>query len=486
MLRFLLMLGLILAPLPCLAEDPAPSPGKPPPAPIEGIRWEEDLEAGLLRAAREGRPVLFCINALYGQEGANTRLGGTLYRSTSWGRATRGYVAFVCNPADHDGPDGMSKVYEGITSASAKAALQYVLERFGSNQISPQHIILEPDGDVAFRKEYYTGEVGPGLLDAWLAYVSPPAARQRAGLDRSKHIKRLKQAPTEKLAPLARNWLMERDGLAAPGILDVLIDEYDGTRRLALIGALATAPAQQQHVLEFGAEETATYPDDDEAVTLAWARALLRSNRPSGIWMLSRAIARTESPQLRGRLLRAWVGRDEGKPVPRIAELDRDERDMAREALVLAGDKRGGENGAWNKNGSDLPWRLARALSKRSSKLRWPALAKALDDDQVAVVRGALLEADGAAVLAQRSKVEALLSVPGQRHVALAAALALLRGGKTAQKPAVVALLVGAIEDEIEGPEVRAALAERLGEDLGGNVSGWRSALRTRLQEVGK
>ncbi len=483
MLRFLLILGLILAPLPCLAEDPARKPGKPPPAPIEGIRWEQDLQAGLLRAAREGRPVLFCINALYGQEGANTRLGSTLYRSTAWGRATRGYVAFVCNPADHDGPDGMSQVYEGISSASAKAALQYVLERFGSAQISPQHIILEPDGDVAYRKEYYTGEVGPGLLDKWLAFVSPPAARQRAGLDRGKQIERLKKAPTEKLAALARNWLMERDGLAAPGILDVLIDEYDAARRLALIGALATAPAQQQHVLEFGAEETATYPDDDEAVTLAWARALLRSNRPSGLWMLSRAIARTESAELRGRLLRAWGGRDAGKPVPKVSDLDAHEQDLAREALLLAGDKRGAEGG-WSHNGGDLPWRLERAAAKQTGKNRWPALADALGTGPLAETRGALLEADAAAVLANRTEVEALLTVPGQRHLAIAAALALTRAGQTARRVESITVLVKAINDAIEGPDVVRELTERLGQDLGGNPLNWSRALMAHMKEV--
>jgi hypothetical protein len=486
MLRFVLILGLILAPRPCLAEDPAPSPGKPAKAPIEGIHWEEDLEAGLLRASREGRPVLFCINALFGQEGANTRLGSVLYRSAAWGRATRGYVAFVCNPADSDGPDGLSTAYEGISSASAKAALQYVLDRFGSDQISPQHIILEPDGDVAYRKEYYTGEVGPGLLDSWLAFVSPPIARQRAGLDRAKQIERLKQAPTEKLAAHARNWLMEGDGLAAAGVLDVLIDEYDTARRLALIGALASAPVQQQNVLEFGAEETATYPDDDEAVTLAWARALLRSNRPSGIWMLSRAMARTESADLRGDLLRIWVGRQPGQPVPRLAELSPDEQERAREALLLAGDKRADEAGGLKPSDKNLPWRLARAVSKRAGTPRWPALAEALEDEQVAVVRGSLMEADAASVLGVRSKVEALLMVPGQRHVALAAALALLRAGKTAEKATVIALLLGAIQDEIEGPEVRAALMARLGEDLGLNVPGWRSALDARVQEVAK
>ena len=486
MLRFLLTLGLILVPLTALAEDPPKRPGKPAKRAVQGIRWERELDAGLLRAAQEGRPVLFCINALYGQEGANTELGDIRYRSSSWGRATRGYVAFVCNPADHDGPDGLSTVYEGIPSSTAKAALRYVLERFGSEQISPQHIILEPDGDVAYRKEYYTRVVGPGLLDAWLAFVSPPVARVRAGLDRERQIQRLKEAKTENLAAHARKWLGTGDGLAASGVLDVLLDEYDAKRRLALISALSSAPVQQRRVLEFAAEETATYPDDDEEVTLSWARALLRSNRPSGLWMLSRSIACTESEALRGRLLRLWAGRAEGQPVPQIGQLDADERELAAEALMLAGDERGDAGRPQAKGGDALPWRLRRAVSKRFGTPRWPALEAALDDPHLAVVRGALLEADAGQVSSQRAKVEALLTAAGQKHIALAASLALVRGGKTVHKDLVINLLTGVIDDEIEGPEVRAALVDRLGEDFGRNRAGWRAALQSRLQEVAK
>ena len=42
-----------------------------------------------------------------------------------------------------------------------RAALTWFTKRFGENLISPQHVIIEPDGDVAFRKEYYTGVVKP-------------------------------------------------------------------------------------------------------------------------------------------------------------------------------------------------------------------------------------------------------------------------------------------------------------------------------------
>ena len=74
MTRTLVLLALLCLPALCFAEDEKEKKKrKPPPPPPPGIWWAQDFEAGLSRAAREGRPILFCINAL-DTESANLRL----------------------------------------------------------------------------------------------------------------------------------------------------------------------------------------------------------------------------------------------------------------------------------------------------------------------------------------------------------------------------------------------------------------------------
>lgn len=469
----LALLALVLVPALCFAEEEdGKTKRKPPPPPPPGIWWAEDFQAGMRQAAREGRPILFCINAL-DTEAANLRLRGQAYRSAAWGEATRGYVAFPCHPGTENGPDGTSTRYVGTPAKTANDALAYVLRRFGQDQISPQHIILEPDGDLAYRKEYFTGVVGPHLLRTYLSVVSPPIAFTRASIDREAEIDTLAAVPTEELDARVRAWLADGDGYAGAVVLNLLEDAFDKRRRLILIRALAKLPRLQLPVAAFGAEERVSWPDDEPEETAAWVETLLALDRELGTWSAARAVARSEDAALRTRLLAAW------NPYGKAESL------RAAEAALLSG--HGSKAPPTVDEADPMAWRLARAAHAAGLREgRWPALDAALRDGRPGVVRGALMEADADAVAANRAGVEEALVRPRVNRVRIAAALALLRAGRAQDARRVRAVVVNAVFDPIEGPEARAHAAESLGHDPGDTVDPWLGAIDAHLKGGGR
>ncbi|MDJ0522776.1 MAG: hypothetical protein QNJ90_11975 [Planctomycetota bacterium] len=469
---------------PVLAGDgkSAPKPKKPPrPA---GIWWEKDVATGLQRAMREGRPVLFAVNALE-NERANNRLASVDYRSAAWGEATRGYVAFVCNPNDHmaGGAKSCSR-YPGHVCSGHRAALTWFTKRFGDNLISPQHVILEPDGDVAYRKEYYTGVVKPALLEAYLSKLAPRVAYSRAGIGREKKIAELGKRPIdETFEPHVVTWLRSGDGLAAAGVLNALDDSYDAPRRAALIRALRRTPALQVPVLIHAAEERVLYPGDEPAETRAWIATLFAADRASGVWAATRALVRMEDASERDAVLRLWAGTPADAPAPGIDDLPADERAYAYEALILAKDRRALATrvpAAW-KAGRELE--IARALRQADRTTSTPVdLGKVLSSaTPPGTVRRSLLAADEAAVRKAADAVVMKLNHALSARVRIAAALALLKA-RLPQGGAVVRTILTALDDPLEGTETRAQALRVLGEDPGPDRAEWTRLMGERLK----
>lgn len=333
---FVGLAALCLAPAAGAEEPPKKPKAEPPPV---GIWWEKDFKKGMQRAAREGRPMLFYVNALE-TESANQRLGLTTYRSAPWGLASRGFVNFVCNPNEHG--TGACSRYERHVCKGHREALTWFLGRFGQNLISPQHVILEPDGDVAFRKEYYTGVVSPSLIENYLSKTSPETAFARAGIGREKKIKAAGSLPLPELDAFAKTWLAGTDGLAAAAMMNALEDSYDKERRVALIRAMRHTHDLQSEVLAFFAEERMLYPGDEPEETFAWLETLFAVDRKLGVWGATRALVRMEDVSERDRVLRIWAGEALAKksaPIV-IGELPASERPFAYEALLLAKDRR--------------------------------------------------------------------------------------------------------------------------------------------------
>lgn len=456
-------------------EETKKSKAKPPP---EGIWWAQDFQAGLARAAREGRPVLFCVNALETEQ-ANQRLGLNTYRSAAWGQATRGYVNFVCNPEDH-GATACSR-YERHVCKGHRDALTWFLKRFGQDLISPQHVILEPDGDVAFRKEYYTGVVEPALLEGYLSNVAPPIAYARAGIGREAKLKSCADLPLPELDAFASKWLAGRDGLAAAAMLNALDDCYDAPRRLALISALAHTHDLQAPVLVIAAEERMLYPTDEPAETLAWLKTLFRVDRSLGVWGATRALVRLEDEAVRSAVLRIWAGADgEGSTVA-LGDLPAAERSSAYEALLLAKDRRASQAKVpadWVA-GRAAEIARARRVTGRVTGAATVDLAAALKDAYPGNLRTALLAASPAAVRPHAEALMQLVNKHRAHRVRLAAAMALwkARAGPPVQ---LIDVLYGGSTDLIEGRptnEALGALMPEAGLEVAHSREAWNAAM---------
>lgn len=459
-------------------EGPGAAPRKKP-APIPGIRWERDFEKGLARAARLGRPVFIAVNALE-NEAANNRLAGQLYRSPAWGEASRGYIAFVCNPNTHGAGAGPTcSRYPGCDCATHRKALDWFLEQYGQDLISPQHVILEPDGDVAYRKQYYTGVVGPSLLENYLSNLDPKAAYARAAGTREKQIRELASCPPEEIGGRAAQWLDGRDGLAAAALVNVLDDAYDESRRTAVIRALSQTPGLQVPVLLLAAEERILFPQDEPAETRLWLETLFAADRRMGIWGATRALVRMDRAADRDAVLRIWAGRTPTAAAPGIDDLPKGERAAAFEALILAGDRRaqaGKTSASWT---AGRAREIARARAKtgtRSAASR--KLAEALETPNPRVLRPLILDAQVAEIRANEEGLAALLAQAPWQRVRIAAALRLLEIRK-AVGGAVAGTLVPAISDPIEGPDARLRAVRILGADPGQSTAEWTRALKS-------
>jgi len=463
-------------------DDKAPRKAKKPPPP-PGIRWAQDLDAGRKKAMREGRPMLFAINALE-TESANNRLAQVSYQTATWGEATRGYVAFVCNPHDHmAGGDKNCTRYPGHLCGGHRAALAWFTKRFGESQISPQHVILEPDGDVAFRKEYYTGVVSPRLLETYLSKLAPRIAYSRAGIGRANEIKHLAQLPPEVMSARVEKWLDGSDGLAAAAIVNVVDDSYDAVVRRTLIHALRHTPRMQIPVLVHAAEERVLYPTDEPTETLMWIRTLFAADREAGVWAATRALVRLDDAAEREKVLRLWAGATDSATSPAIDDLPESERGHAYEALILAKDRRALVTrvpDAWKSLGAK---RIARALRLvgRTTPATEALFGMLSADASPGKQRHALLTTTAEDIRLHEKSVRKLLATSLSERVRIAAALALLRA-KLPQEGPVVRTILAAFADPIEGVEALERALAILGSDPGQSPEEWKRALETHLK----
>ena len=468
------LLFLLLAPGLTEAEDAPKKPKLSTPPP--GIRWARDFDAALAQAARAGQPVFLAVNALE-NESANNMLAAQAYPSKAWGEASRAYVALVCNPNEHRTGDAPAcGRYEGCECPTHQKALRWFLARFGEELISPQHVILEPDGDVAFRKEYYTGVVGPDLLDLYLSHVSPKLAYGQAASRRRARIQSLAKVPLEALPAQAATWLASKDGLSAAGLVNVHDDSFDKARRAAVIRALGKTPALQVPVLALPAEERVLFPDDEREETLLWVETLLAADRTYGVWAATRVLVNTEDETLREAVLRLWAGKAEGAVA--LADIPAGERPAAYEALLLIRDPRALVERApqdWI-TGREAEIRRARALAEQEVFLPSGALRAALARPVPGVLRRRILDANLEGIRAHQADLVKLVREAPWLRVRIAAALRLLELREAAGGAVLTVLQQGTL-DPIEGPETRRRVIALLGEDPGQNPAEWKRIL---------
>jgi hypothetical protein len=138
-----------------------PGPSWPSPAHQAGVAWVTDLNAALAEARTGGKLVLVCFNM--DGEAANER-ALAMYRSPQFAKAAADVLCVMCSADEHGGDPGSCSRFGGC-SCSAHVASEKQARRhfFGGlrENVAPQHILLYPDGLVAWHAVY---EVEPAEL----------------------------------------------------------------------------------------------------------------------------------------------------------------------------------------------------------------------------------------------------------------------------------------------------------------------------------
>lgn len=214
----------------------------------QDIAWSRDLNATLVRARAENRPILIAINALDTERGNQAQRSGA-YRNAALVAASRAMLCLVANPNDHD-RGGTCARYGTTDCKTHRDVLTYALRRWSreGDIISPQHMVLAPDGTLLWRQEYYIAPE-PLTLQCEKALVKTApdralklAARTRkqalesleGGLDPKAYVKR-----GDPLAPavLLLMWETDQD----PKWLEALKQVPDDSSRRSAAGAKADA-----------------------------------------------------------------------------------------------------------------------------------------------------------------------------------------------------------------------------------------------------
>jgi hypothetical protein len=442
------------------------------PSEVPGVRWDGDVDAALARAAREGRPVLVVVNALE-EEGATRMLAEREYPSKPWGDATRAYVCLVANGETH-GDGAACTRFRTIPCSGHRDVLSWALRRFsadGQTLTSPSHLILEPDGGIAYAKEYYTQDENPPFLDAWGARIAPRLLGKRAWALREARLGALEKTPDAGLAAAAKEWIASGDGMAPAAVVAMAALEAKPARRAALREALAATPKDLAPALFDDVDASSGDPSVDLDATLGWIRTALAVDPDLGDWAAARALARAPDASARARVLSTWAG----TPKPTLDAMEPETRVRAEEALALSGDVTAARPLA------------ARAPAGRVTALRIARAVRVATDASVtaADLRRAL--ADGTRA-ERREALAWTTAFEGEEHVALA------RGARRdphadVRLAAAVALLhaddrsgaedlLAALDDLVEGPEVHAALVRWHGDDPGRPAGAWEPILR--------
>ncbi|MHC4974517.1 MAG: hypothetical protein ACYTG3_19555 [Planctomycetota bacterium] len=169
------------------------------------VTWERDLNATLARARAENRPILIAINALDTERG-NQAQRTRAFRDPALVAATRPMLCLVANPNDHD-RGGTCARYGSSDCKTHRDVLTYALRRWSKQGdiISPQHMILAPDGTLLWRQEFYI-EPGPLKVQCERALVktAPDLALELAGRTRQEALRSLEGGGLDPKAYLKR------------------------------------------------------------------------------------------------------------------------------------------------------------------------------------------------------------------------------------------------------------------------------------------
>ncbi|MFO0934364.1 MAG: hypothetical protein U1E39_16880 [Planctomycetota bacterium] len=468
------------------AEDGPPEPpaGRRVPTadvgkPYVGIRWERDFDEGMRRAAKEGRGVYLCENGRVEEGEGGTTMLWRAYQGADLGAATAGLVCFVVNATGHAtvkaGREEVCARYGCGTCAAHRAASAFVMARFSADQsiVSPSHFLLDPDGRAVYQGEYMQSALSTSDLEAWFVRLSPRHALRSVWGAREARTSALGKAETAaKLQELATAWIASKDPMAAAGVVATLEQETDDARRKALFAALATAGPDALPVVWDAVDGVATDPDVDPVATAAWLATAARLDAVFGTWALTRALARTRATPADLTARCTAAGFPPASDAPGAEAL-------RAEGAVLAAARAPKPDAA----ATDAALRhlepAARAAGWPDARLAWirAVCGKKTPVDLLSAGRDdvcrALLQLTPDEAKAAKAKLVGYLG-DAVEEVRVAAAVALRRAGD----PAGADVLLKAIEDPVEGPEVRWALTKLAGDDRGDTAGAWEEFVR--------
>jgi hypothetical protein len=260
----------------------------------QDIAWARDLNATLARARAENRPILIAINALDTERG-NQAQRTTAFRNPALVATSRSMLCLIANPNDHD-RGGTCARYGSTDCKTHRDVLTYALRRWSrqGDIISPQHMILAPDGTLLWRQEYYI-EPEPLRLQCENALVksAPDLALKLAARTRKEALQSLKGGVDPKA------YLKRGDPLGPA----VLLLAWEADQDPKWLEALKRAPAAAFGLVRLYLE--------DEPVFLDVARAI---DPKRGAWWRKRLTGKPAPapPPQAPKLRRAFLALEKG------------------------------------------------------------------------------------------------------------------------------------------------------------------------------
>jgi len=258
------ILGTIALLLGLLAPGGSFAQGQP-----QDVAWARDLNATLARARAENRPILIAINALDNERG-NQAQRTTAYRDPALVAVSRSMLCLIANPNDHD-RGGVCARYGSIDCKTHRDVLTYALRRWSKQGdiISPQHMVLAPDGTLLWRQEYY---IAPGPLtlqcEKALVKTAPDLALKLAARTRKEALRSLADGVDPKA------YLKRGDPLGPA----VLLLAWEADQDPKWLDALKQAPAEAFGLVRLYLEDEPALLDVAKAIDSkrgAWWRKRL-------------------------------------------------------------------------------------------------------------------------------------------------------------------------------------------------------------------
>jgi len=205
-----------------------------------GVAWRKDYDTARAEAVREQKLMLVCFN--HDGESASDQLAAKVYRHPRFRKACEPLVALVASPCRHQKTGDCPRFGALACADHQRVDGQAWHAIFGplDTVIAPQHVLLFPDGRIAWHS---VGDTNVSTLAEAIAAASAALKREdrhRIGLEQAtlgSLVRRMKNSATDWL--VARTLLAHARPVEFPELF-ALLDDAMAER---MLGELAEFPA---------------------------------------------------------------------------------------------------------------------------------------------------------------------------------------------------------------------------------------------------